>query len=227
MPTHLDEAIKIILGPESKLRDKTPRIYQLPEEKNMPKQFTNLKRMRFLNHDVSAGRNIKRWLWRDYNPEIILQQPPFDKYEDQSEIFTLIRQPDQRWWSGIKDMFYFMPYYSWWNNDDIMQQWPHFTRGTLRIHDIMQDIKPKHLIKCDDGLNDRIIKFAKTHGLLCYGNIPHEKALRHSKPDIKKLEDQGVKELKAWLRKNPDRQKQLEDYLVPDWQYWEEVEYQD
>lgn len=227
MPTHLDEAIKIILGPESKLRDKTPRIYQLPEEKNMPKQFTNLKRMRFLNHDVSAGRNIKRWLWRDYNPEIILQQPPFDKYEDQSEIFTLIRQPDQRWWSGIKDMFYFMPYYSWWNNDDIMQQWPHFTRGTLRIHDIMQDIKPKHLIKCDDGLNDRIIKFAKTHGLLCYGNIPHEKALRHSKPDIKKLEDQGVKELKAWLRKNPDRQKQLEDYLDPDWQYWEEVEYQD
>ena len=227
MPTHLDEAIKIILGPESKLRDKTPRIYQLPEEKNMPKQFTNLKRMRFLNHDVSAGRNIKRWLWRDYNPEIILQQPPFDKYEDQSEIFTLIRQPDQRWWSGIKDMFYFMPYYSWWNNDDIMQQWPHFTRGTLRIHDIMQDIKPKHLIKCDDGLNDRIIKFAKTHGLLCYGNIPHEKALRHSKPDIKKLEDQCVKELKAWLRKNPDRQKQLEDYLDPDWQYWEEVEYQD
>ena len=227
MPTHLDEAIKIILGPESKLRDKTPRIYQLPEEKNMPKQFTNLKRMRFLNHDVSAGRNIKRWLWRDYNPEIILQQPPFDKYEDQSEIFTLIRQPDQRWWSGIKDMFYFMPYYSWWNNEDIMQQWPHFTRGTLRIHDIMQDIKPKRLIKCDDGLNDRIIKFAKTHGLLCYGNIPHEKALRHSKPDIKKLEDQGVKELKAWLRKNPDRQKQLEDYLDPDWQYWEQVEYQD
>ena len=227
MPTHLDEAIKIILGPESKLRDKTPRIYQLPEEENMPKQFTNLKRMRFLNHDVSAGRNIKRWLWRDYNPEIILQQPPFDKYEDQSEIFTLIRQPDDRWWSGIKDMFYFMPYYTWWTNEEIMQQWPHFTRGTLRLHDVMEEVRPKHLIKCDDGLNERIIKFAKTHGLLCYGNIPHEKALRHSKPDIKKLEEQGVKELKAWLRKNPDRQKQLEEYIDPDWQYWEQVEYQD
>jgi len=200
MPTHLDEAIKIILSPSSKLRDKTPRIYQLPEEKNMPKQFTNLKRMRFLNHDVSAGRNIKRWLWRDYNPEIVLQVPPFDKYDDQSEIFTLIRQPDERWWSGIKDMFYFMPYYTWWTNEEIMQQWPHFTRGTLRLHDVMEEVKPTHLIKCDDGLNDRIIKFAKTHGLLCYGNIPHEKALRHSKPDIKKLEDLGVKELKAWLR---------------------------
>ena len=85
MPTYLDEAIKIILSAESKLRDKTPRIYQLPKEEHMPKQFTNLKRMRFLNHDNCAGRNIKRWLWRDYDPEIILQEPPFDKHEDQSK----------------------------------------------------------------------------------------------------------------------------------------------
>ncbi len=227
MPTHLEEAIKVILGPNSKLRDKTPRIYALPKEEHMPKGFTNLKRMRFLNHDVSAGRNIKRWLWRDYNPEIILQQPPFDKYEDQSEIFTLIRNPQDRWWSGIKDMFYFMPWYTWWTNEKIMEQWPHFTRSTFRLHDVMQEVKPQHLIKCDDGLNDRIIKFAKTHGLLCYGNIPHEKALRHEKPDIKKLEDKGVQELKAWLRKNPNYKKKLDEYLDPDWQYWEKVEYQE
>lgn len=227
MPTHLQEAIKIILSADSKLRDKTPRIYAMPKDEHMPKAFTNLKRMRFLSHDLCAGRNIKRWLWRDYNPEIILQQPPFDRYEDQSEIFTLIRHPEERWWSGIKDMFYFMPWYGWWTNDKIMEQWPHFGRGTLRYHDIMQDIKPQHLIKCDAGLNDRMINFAKTHGLLCYGNIPHEKALRHSKPDIKSLEDKGVRELKAWLRENPDRQKQLDEYLAPDWQYWEKVEYQD
>ena len=183
--------------------------------------------MRFLNHDVSAGRNIKRWLWRDYHPEIILQEPPFNKYEDQSEIFTLIRKPDDRWWSGIKDMIYFMPWYTWWTNEKIMTQWPHFNRGTLRLHDVMQEVNPQHLIKCDDGLNDRVIKFAKKHGLLCFGNIPHEKALRHSKPDIKKLEDIGVRELKTWLRKNPNRQKQLDEYIEPDWQYWEKVEYQD
>jgi hypothetical protein len=183
--------------------------------------------MRFLNHDVSAGRNIKRWLWRDYSPEIILQQPPFDKYEDQSEIFTLIRKPDDRWWSGIKDMFYFMPWYTWWTNEQVMKQWPHFTRSTLRLNDVMEEVKPQHLIKCDDGLNDRMIKFAKENGLLCYGNLPYEKALRHTKPDIKKLEDTGVRELKAWLRKNPDRQKQLDEYLELDWQYWEQVEYQD
>ena len=29
------------------------------------------------------------------------------------------------------------------------------------------------------------------------------------------------------LKKNPDRQKQLDEYLEPDWQYWEKVEYQD
>ena len=227
MPTHLDEAIKIIISKDSKLRDKTPRIYQMPEEKHMPKHFTNLKRMRWLNHDLCAGRNIKRWLWRDYHQEIILQEPPFDKHEDQSEIFTLIRNPEERWWSGIKDMFYFMPWYTWWTNEQIMQQWPHFGRGTLRYHDIMEQVKPQHLIKCDAGLNDRMIKFAKDHGLLFYGNLPHEKALRYSKPDIKKLEDTGVRELKAWLRKNTDREKQLKEYLEPDWRYWEKVEYQD
>ena len=62
-----------------------------------------------------------------------------------------------------------------------------------------------------------MIKFAKQHGLLCYGNLPYEKALRHTKQDIKKLEDTGVRELKAWLRKNSDRQKQLDEYLEPDW----------
>ena len=124
-------------------------------------------------------------------------------------------------------MFYMMPWYAWWKNEHIMKFWPHFTRSTLRLHDVMQEVKPQHLIKCDDGLNDRIIAFAKNHGLLCYGNLPHEKALRHSKPDIKKLEDKGVRELKTWLRDNPDRKQQLEDYLDPDWQYWEKVEYQD
>ena len=227
MPSHLQETIKIISDSNNQMRTMVPRIYQLPEEKHMPKYFTNLKRMRFLNHDVSAGRNIKRWLWRDYHPEIILQEPPFDRYEDQSEIFTLIRNPQERWWSGIKDMFYMMPWYAWWKNENIMKFWPHFTRSTLRLHDVMQEVKPQHLIKCDDGLNERMIGFARTHGLLCYGNLPHEKALRHSKPDIKKLEDKGVRELKTWLRSNPDRKQRLDDYLDPDWQYWEKVEYQD
>ena len=227
MPTHLQEAIKIILSADSKLRDKTPRIYAMPKDEHMPKAFTNLKRMRYLSHDVCAGRNIKRWLWRDYHPEIILQQPPFDQYEDQSEIFTLIRHPEERWWSGIKDMFYFMPWYGWWANDKIMEQWPHFGRGTLRYHDIMQQVKPQHLIKCDDGLNDRIIQFAKTHGLLCFGNIPHERHIRHSRPDIQKMERVGQEELQKWLKENPEWQKKLDDYLEPDLQYWEQVKGQD
>ena len=125
MPTHLQEAIKILLSGDSKLRDKTPRIYQMPEEKHMPKQFTNLKRMRWLDHDLCAGKNIKRWLWRDYHQEIILQQPPFDKYEDQSEIFTLIRNPEERWWSGIKACFTFCHGMDGGASEKLMQQWPH------------------------------------------------------------------------------------------------------
>ena len=105
MPTPIQETLNILLSADSKLREITPIIYALPEK--MPEGWTDLRRMRYLDHDLSAGRNIKRWLWRDYSPELILQQRPFDKYEDQSEIFTGIRHPLERWWSGIKDFMYF------------------------------------------------------------------------------------------------------------------------
>ncbi len=130
--------------------------------------------MRYLDHDISAGRNIKRWLKRDYEARrLVLQEPPFEEAKDQSEIFTMVREPYQRWWSGIRDFMYLLPWYSWWENERIMEQWPHFHRATFRIHDVMEQIKPRHMIKVDDGLNDRIIAFARKHRLLCFGNIPH------------------------------------------------------
>ena len=225
MPTHIDEAVKIILSKDSKLREITPIIYALPEK--MPEGWTDLRRMRYLDHDLSAGRNIKRWLWRDYSPELILQQRPFDKYEDQSEIFTGIRHPLERWWSGIKDFMYFLPYYSWWTNEAIMAQWPHFHRATLRLHDIMEEVKPQHLIKIDGGIDQRLCNFARKHRLLFYGTLPHEKHIRHRRSDIMKMEKIGERQLKQWLLKNPDYQKKLDDYLEPDWQYWNKVEDQE
>ena len=33
--------------------------------------------------------------------------------------------------------------------------------------DVMQEVKPQHLIKCDNGLNERIINFAKKHSIPC------------------------------------------------------------
>jgi len=226
MPTFLEEGIKIILSADSKLRDKTPILWALPEK--LPEGWGELKRMRYLDHDMSAGRNIKRWLKRDYETDsLILQQPPFEKHNDQSEIFTTVREPYERWWSGIRDFMYLLPWYSWWENEQIMQQWPHFHRGTFRIHDIMQDIKPQHMIKVDDGLNDRIVNFARKNRLLCMGNIPHERHIRHRRKDIQKLEKVGQQQLEQWLRRNPDWQKKLDDYLEPDLQYWDKVKGQD
>jgi CHASE3 domain sensor protein len=45
-------------------------------------------------------------------------------------------------------------------------------------------------------------------------------------PDRKKMLDQGVKQLRAWLKKNPEYQKRLDEYLEPDFKYWEKVENQ-
>jgi len=220
----MEQSIAIILGPESKLRDKTPILYAMPEQ--APEGWTDLKRMRYLDHDISGGRNVKAWLRNEYGG-LVLQQPPFDKHKDQSEIFTTIREPKERWWSGIRDFMHMLPYYSWWENERIMEQWPHFHRATFRIHDVMEQIKPRHMIKVDDGLNDRIIAFARKHRLLCFGNIPHERHIRHSRKDIQKMEKVGQEQLQKWLKANPAWQKKLDDYLEPDLAYWDKVKGQD
>jgi len=224
MPTPLEQSLSVILGPDSKLRDKTPRVYAMP--KAMPEGWTALNRMRYLDHDISGGRNVKSWLRNEYG-SLVLQQPPFEECEDQSEIFTTIREPQERWWSGIKDFMHMLPYYSWWENEQMMEMWPHFHRATLRTHDIMEEIKPQHLIKVDENFGDRMVRFAKRHRLLCYGAFPHLRHIRHSRNDIQTMEKKGRKQLEQWLAKNPNRQKQLDEYLEPDYVYWNKVKHQD
>ena len=58
MPTHLDEAIKVILGSESKLRDKTPRIYQLPKEEHMPKQYLEEELLYYMQEEILINQMI-------------------------------------------------------------------------------------------------------------------------------------------------------------------------
>ena len=224
MPTPLEHSISIILSKESKLRDKTPIIYALPEK--MPEGWGELRRMRYLDHDVSGGRNVLKWLRTEYGNDLILQQPPFDQYDDQSEIFTGIREPKERWWSGIRDWMRFLPWYAWWLNEAIMEQWPHFHRATLRIHDVMEQIKPQHLIKVDENFGDRMKRFAKSQRLICY-DFPNKRNNRHRFKDIDAMEKKGRSQLESWLKKNPDRQKQLDDYLDPDYAYWDRVKNQE
>jgi hypothetical protein len=224
MPTPLEQAISIILSPESKLRDKTPILYALPEQ--FPQQIKMTQRLRFLDHDISGGRNVKAWLRKEYGT-LILQQPEFEKYKDQSEIFTTVRNPQERWWSGIRDFMHMLPWYAWWLNEKMMTQWPHFHRATFRIHDVMQQIKPQHLIKVDERFGTRMENFARKHGLVMYGAFPHLRAWRYSNEDLRKMENKGRSQLEAWLKNNPNYQKQLDDYLEPDYQYWNKVKDQE
>jgi hypothetical protein len=224
MPTPLEQAISIILSPESKLRDQTPILYALPEQ--LPEQIKLNNRLRFLDHDISGGRNVKAWLLREYGTPI-LQQPPFEQYKDQSEIFTTVRDPHERWWSGIRDFMHMLPWYAWWLNEKIMTQWPHFHRATFRVHDVMQQIKPQHLIKVDERFGTRMENFARKHGLVMYGAFPYLRAWRYSNEDLRKMENKGRSQLEAWLKNNPNYQKQLDDYLEPDYQYWDKVKDQE
>jgi hypothetical protein len=40
------------------------------------------------------------------------------------------------------------------------------------------------------------------------------------------MEDKGRSQLESWLKKNPDHQKKLDEYLAPDYAYWDKVKNQ-
>jgi len=221
MPEPIEQTLQIILGPESKMRETTPLIYQLPEMSTQPGE----NRIRYLDISCCAARTIRKWLIREYgNIEL---QVPGKTHKDQSEMFALIREPKERWWSGVREWMINLPWYAWWQNDKVMAQWPHFNRFTINQSVTLDQAKPQHLIKCDRDLPNRIYKFARQFRLRQYGPLIHIKNTRYLNPDIKKMQDKGRSQLEAWLRKNPTYQKQLDDYLEPDYAYWDKVKNQE
>lgn len=220
MPTPIEQTLEIIFSPESRLRETIPLVYQLPNAATLPGEA----RIRYLSQTGCADKTIRQWLSTEYT-DIELQMPD-QTYQDQSEIFALVREPTERWWSGIRMWMGNLPWYAWWQNDRVMQQWPHFSRFTLNQSTILDQAKPQHLIKCDLNLSTRIYDFARRHRLRLYGPLAHVKNHRHTNLELKKMEDKGRSQLEAWLKKNPDHQKKLDEYLAPDYAYWDRVKNQ-
>lgn len=221
MPEPIEITKQIILSPDSKLRESFPVIYQLPEAATHDKEG----RVRYMDQTCCADKSIRRWLNQEYGA--IELQMPDKEHTDQSEIFALVREPEQRWWSGVREWMNNLPWYAWWLDEQIMQFWPHFNRFTLNQSTSLDQAKPQHLIKCDENLAPRIANFARKMKLRQYGKLDWVKNARYANPEKKRMEDKGQQQLEAWLRKNPNYQKKLDDYLEPDYNWWNKVKYQD
>ena len=222
MPTPIDITIGIILDPSSRMRETTPLIYQLPKDSTTEHET----RIRYLDISCCAARSVRGWLRKEYGG-IELQVPPFDKHEDQSDIFAMIREPKERWWSGVREWMNNLPWYAWWQNEKVMAQWPHFNRFTIAQHVTLNQVEVKHLIKVDPDLDKRMVDFARKHRLRLYGPFERRRNYRYVQIPRKEMEDKGRSQLQRWLKKNPKCQEQLDIYLKPDYDLWDKVKNQE
>lgn len=220
MPTPLEQTIAIILDPQSRIRETNPLVYEMPKDKMADHET----RMRYFDlPDGDLSKSMRRWMITEYG-DSVLQKEPIEDDQDQSPIFAVIREPQERWWGGVREWMTNLPWYSWWENEQIMQYFPHFNRFTMNMDTTLKKVKVTHFIKGDKDLPERFANFCRKHRLRQYGKLPMVPNLSDADTNRKNMQDVGVQQLKKWLRKNPDYKKKLDDYLAHDYKYWNKVE---
>ena len=108
MPTPLEQTIAIILDPSSKLREVNPLIYQIPST-SVTEHETKIRYCDLVDGDLS--KTMRNWIMTEYG-DMQLQSLPLEENEDQSDIFAIIREPEQRWWQGVREWMTNLPWYS-------------------------------------------------------------------------------------------------------------------
>ena len=108
----------------------------------------------------------------------------------------------------------------WWTNDKIMEWWPHFDRFTLAPWEVIEQTKVEHFIKVGPDLNEKMQDFAKEHNLKMYGNFPYVKPRWRHVKYINQMAEALKPALKNEMRRRPELQLKLNEYLEKDYEYY-------
>ena len=207
MPTPIENTIAIILSPENKMRDKTPYVYDIPE--------SNLC---WLHNCGSASKSTLQWLKKDYGN--MRRMTPEQLKENQKPAFVLLQEPEYRWWTGVIEWASGFNDYAWWTHDKIMEWWPHFDRFTLAPWEVIEQTKVEHFIKVGPDLNETMQNFAREHNLKMYGNFPYVKPRWRHVKYINRMAEALKPALKNEIRRRPELQLKLNEYLEKDYEYY-------
>ena len=207
MPTPIENTLAIILSPENKMRDKTPYVYDIPE--------SNLC---WLHNCGSAAKSTLHWLGKDYGN--MRKMTTEQLKENQKPAFVLLHEPEYRWWTGIIEWATGFEDYAWFRNQKIMEWWPHFDRFTLAPWEVIEQTKVEHFIKVGPDLNEKMQDFAKEHNLKMYGNFPYVKPRWRHVKYINQMAEALRPALKNEMRRRPELQLKLNEYLEKDYEYY-------
>ena len=207
MPTPIENTIAIILSPENKMRDKTPYVYDIPE--------SNLC---WLHNCGSASKSTLQWLGKDHGD--MRKMTDEQLKENKKPAFVLLQEPEYRWWTGVIEWASGFNDYAWWTHDKIMEWWPHFDRFTLAPWEVIEQTKVEHFIKVGPDLNEKMQDFAKEHNLKMYGNFPYVKPRWRHVKYINQMAEALRPALKNEMRRRPELQLKLNEYLEKDYEYY-------
>ena len=207
MPTPIENTLQIVLSPENKMRIKDPYIYDIPESD-----------LCWLHNCGSAAKSTLQWLKRDYGG--LAKMTADQVSENEKPAFVLLQEPKYRWWTGIIEWATCFEDYAWFRNDKIMEWWPHFDRFTLAPWEVIEQTKVEHYIKVGPDLNERMQDFAREHNLKMYGEFPYIKPRWRTVKYIERMAKALRPALETEIRRRPELQQKLDDYLEKDYQYY-------
>ena len=207
MPTPIENTLQIVLSPENKMRIKDPYIYDIPESD-----------LCWLHNCGSAAKSTLQWLKRDYGG--LAKMTTEQVNANEKPAFVLLQEPKYRWWTGVIEWATCCEDYAWFRNDKIMEWWPHFDRFTLAPWEVIEQTKVEHYIKVGPDLNERMQNFAREQNLKMYGEFPYIKPRWRTVKYIERMAKALRPALETEIRRRPELQQKLDDYLEKDYQYY-------
>ena len=200
--------LEIMRRPNNGMRSKHPVIIDIDQKAG------------WLHLTGGAQHSMFAWLNEFHLNEF--KELPKDKVKEyDKDVFTILAEPEKRYWNGITEWSTCWGEYEWWQHDDIMEWFPHFDRYTLRYSEQIEAVKEvKHFIKLDNDLSDKIEALAKQYDFKCpYGIEKVRPRYKKDKSTIK-IHETITPKFKKLVEDSPELSKKLEDYLAPDvWYY--------
>ena len=168
-----------------------------------------------------AHRSMMQYLRENYPGKFTELKDPT---QAKGKTFCILQEPKERWYKGIIEWSTCFGEYEWWKNDRIMEWFPHFDRFTLRYSEQIDQIPTiDKIFKLDKDFENKITDFIKDQKLKIELDFPHVKSRYRTVKWVRTVYNFVQPKFKKFVGNNPELQKKLDEYLAPDYVYYEKA----
>jgi hypothetical protein len=208
----IQKILEIVRSPRNGMRHKNPIIIDIDKSD-----------LSWLHITGGAMNSVMAWLQKHHKNQIReLKRPEIGQHN--KDIFAILGEPSHRYWTGIIEWSSNFGVHEWWQHDDLMEWFPHFDRYTLRYSEYIEQVPPiKHFFKVGPLLSENMASLIKRYNLDLKFDFPHVKPRYKWAPAITKIYDEILPKFKKIVKQSPELSKKLEEYLEPDYVYYQKA----